>query len=74
MTVPVLRYGSETWTQKRKKAKLRPAKMKFLRNGAHYTRRGQVRNTNIKEDLNIFNLSNKIQITVEISCPRMEDI
>jgi hypothetical protein len=57
MTVPVLRYGSETWTKKknekeREKAKLKTAKMKFLRNGGGYTR----------------NTSNKIKIAVEISC------
>jgi hypothetical protein len=44
--------------------------MKFLRSVAGYTREDQIRNTNIRKQLNIFNLNAKnlkIQITVEIS-------
>jgi hypothetical protein len=61
MTVPILTYGSKIWTIiKKQEAKIETVEMKFLRNEAGCTRKDQTRNTKIREELNIFNLSNKI--------------
>jgi hypothetical protein len=62
--VVVLTCGSEIWTiTKQKKsieAKVQTAEVNFFRNIAGYTRKEQVRSTKIREELNIFNVSNKI--------------
>jgi hypothetical protein len=58
MAVPTLRtYGSEIWaiTKEKWEAKTEAAEMKFLRTVAGYTRKDQIRNTEISEELNIFN-------------------
>jgi hypothetical protein len=45
---------------KKREAKFETAAMKFSRSVAGYIRKGQIRNTKIREELNIFNLNNKI--------------
>jgi hypothetical protein len=56
--------------KKRHEAKTETAKIQFLRSVAGYTRQGQMRNTKITEELNIFISNNKksrLQIKVEIN-------
>jgi hypothetical protein len=61
MTVHTLTYGSGIWTiTKEQKQKVETAGMKFLRSVAGYRNKGQIRNTKIREELNIFNLNDKI--------------
>jgi hypothetical protein len=45
---------------KKQEAKIETAEMKFLRSVAGYITKGQIRNTKIREELNIFNLNAKI--------------
>jgi hypothetical protein len=45
---------------KKQEAKFETAEMKFLRRVAGHTRKGQIRNTKIMEELNIFNPYNKM--------------
>jgi hypothetical protein len=61
MVVHTLTYRLDIWTTKKKQeTKIENAEMKFLRCVAGYTRKDQVRNTKIREELNIFNLNSKI--------------
>jgi hypothetical protein len=60
MAVPILTYGSEIWVVKNREQNIKTVEMEFLRSVARYTRRDQVRNTRIREKLNIFNVTNKI--------------
>jgi hypothetical protein len=61
MAVPTLTYGSEIWTiTKKQEAKFETAEIKFLMSAAGYARKDQIRNTKIKEELDIFNINNKI--------------
>jgi hypothetical protein len=54
-------YRSEIWTiTKKQEAKIETAEMKSLRSVAGYTRKDQIRNTKIREELNIFNINAKI--------------
>jgi hypothetical protein len=58
--VPTLTYGSEIRTiTKKQEAKIETAELKFL-SVAGFTRKGQIRNTKIREELNIVNLNAKI--------------
>jgi hypothetical protein len=62
MAVPVLLYGCENWvlnTVDRRKTET--AETKFLRRVAGYTLRDEVRNTAIREELQIFNTGERIQ-------------
>jgi hypothetical protein len=59
--VPTLTYGSQIWITKKEEAKTESAEMTFLRSAAGYTRKDQIRNTKIREKLNIFNPNNKIR-------------
>jgi hypothetical protein len=69
VVVPTLINRSKIWTvTKKHKAKIETAEIKFLKSAA---RKDQIRNTKIKEELNIFNLNaknHKIKITMGISC------
>ena len=63
MAVPVLLYGSEFWTLTKKKEKMiETAEMRLLRNIAGYTRLDRKRNEDIRKQLNIFKLTDKIEI------------
>jgi hypothetical protein len=54
MSVPVLTCRSEIWTvTKKHEAKNETAEMKFLRSVAGYTRKDQIRNTAISEELHM---------------------
>jgi hypothetical protein len=57
MAVPTLTYGSEIWTitKKKQEEKIETAEIKFLKRVAGYRRKDQIRNTEIREELNIFN-------------------
>jgi hypothetical protein len=62
MAVPTLMYGSECWAMNTaEKRAAEAAEMAFLRYIAGYTRKDQVRNKNIRQTLNIFNLNDRIQ-------------
>jgi hypothetical protein len=62
MAVPVVTYGSEIWIinhQNNRNQNFETAEITFLWSAAGYTRRDQIRNTKIGEELNVFNLNNK---------------
>jgi hypothetical protein len=69
MVVPTLTYGSElsTVTKKKHEAKNESGWMTFLRSVAGDTRKDQVRNMKIMEELNILKLNNKIHTKTVIS-------
>jgi hypothetical protein len=61
MAVPVLSYGSETWTlRKRDWNRIQAAEMKYLRTVKGCTRLDQIRNEDIRNELGISPLSEKI--------------
>lgn len=61
MAVPVLTYASENWTLNRSdRRKIETAEMKFLRSVAGVTILDKKRSEDIRKDLNIFNLTNRI--------------
>jgi hypothetical protein len=61
MAVPVLLYGSETWTpRKRDWNRIQAAEMKYLRTVRGCTRLDQIRNEDIRNELGISPLSEKI--------------
>jgi hypothetical protein len=61
LEVPMLMYGSKIWTIfRRQKKQIVTAEIKFLRSVAGYSRENQIRNTKIREELNISNLNYKI--------------
>jgi hypothetical protein len=60
VTGTALPFTSVIWiTKKKQEAKPETTEMKFL-GAATYTRNDQTRNTKIREELNIFNLNNKV--------------
>jgi glutathionylspermidine synthase len=59
MAVYTFTYGSETWIIQQQQ-KLETAEMKFLKSVAGYTRKDQIRNTKIREEMSIINLNSKI--------------
>jgi hypothetical protein len=62
MAVPLLIYASENWTINRSdKEKTESAEMQFLRSVAGYTLLDQKRSTDIRSELNIFNLIERIE-------------
>lgn len=62
MAVPVLTYGSESWIIKeRDKSKLQAAEMRFLRRVKGCTRRDLIRNEDIRKELNIYNINDKVE-------------
>jgi hypothetical protein len=61
MAVPVLLYGIETWTpRKRDWNRIQAAEMKYLRTIKGCTRLDQIRNEDIRNELGISPLSEKI--------------
>jgi hypothetical protein len=61
MAVPALLYGSETWTlRKRDWNRIQAAEMKYLRTVKGCTRLDQIRNEDIRNELGISPLSEKI--------------
>ena len=61
MAVSVLRYGSENWSLNRSnKGKIKAAEMRILRPMAGYTLMGKKRSSDIREQLGIFNINDKL--------------
>jgi hypothetical protein len=61
MAVPMLTYAIENWTINRSyKRKIESDEMKFLRSVAGYTPLDQKRSTDIRSELNIFSLTERI--------------
>jgi hypothetical protein len=61
MAVPLLLYGSETWTpRKRDRNRFQAAEMKYLRTLKGCTRLDQIRNEDIRNELGISPLSEKV--------------
>jgi hypothetical protein len=56
-------WSSETWklTKETQRQKTEAAETKLFRNLAGYILKGQIRNTVIRNELNIFSLNNRIQ-------------
>jgi hypothetical protein len=48
------------YNKKKKEAKIETAEMKIFISVAAYTRKDQIRNTKVREELDILNLNNKI--------------
>jgi hypothetical protein len=62
MAVPMLTYASENWTINRSdKKKIESAEVKFLRSVARYTLLDQKRSTDIRSELKIFDLTERIE-------------
>jgi hypothetical protein len=62
MAVPVLSYGSESWvTSKKDKDKIQAAEMRFLRRVKGCTRTDRIRNVDIRAELNIYNINNRLE-------------
>jgi hypothetical protein len=63
MAVPVILYGSETWTlRKRDWNRTQAADMKYLRTVKGFTRLDQIRNEDTRDEVGISPLSEKITI------------
>ena len=61
MAVPVLMYASENWSLNRSdKRKIEPAEMRFLRPMAGYTLLYKERSSDIREQLDNFNINDKL--------------
>jgi hypothetical protein len=61
MAVPVLMYGSEAWTIKKKDiSRIQSAEMKFLRSVKGCTRMDHIRNEEIRTDLEMYAIQDKI--------------
>ena len=77
MAVPVLMYGSENWSLNRSdKRKIVAAEMRFLRPMAGYTLSDKKRSSNIREQLGIFNINDKLtqyKINLREHIQRMDD-
>jgi hypothetical protein len=62
MAVPMLTYASENWTINRSdRKKVESVEMTFLRSVAGYTLLDQKRSTDIRSELKIFNLTERIE-------------
>ena len=61
MAVPVLMYGSESWINTKKgDSKIQAAEMRFLRRVKGCTRRDLVRNEDVRNELNVYAINEKI--------------
>jgi hypothetical protein len=62
MVVPTLLYGSECWTmRKRDTQTLQAAEMRFLRSVKGYTRLDKIRNEDIRKELGVFSINDRIR-------------
>jgi hypothetical protein len=61
MAVPMLMYGSENWAMNKAHRTVEAAEMKFLRYVAGYTLKDQVSYDNIRQQLGIFNINDRIR-------------
>ena len=62
MAEPVLSYGSELWTvTKRQESRIQASEMKFLRQVKGCTRRDCIRNEDIRRELNVYNMNERLQ-------------
>jgi hypothetical protein len=62
MTAPVLMYGSEAWITKKKDiSRIQSAEMKFLRSVKGCTRMDHIRNEEIRTELKMYAIQNKIR-------------
>jgi hypothetical protein len=62
METPTLLYGSETWIlNARDKSRTQASEMRFLRSVKGCTREDKIRNEEIREELRIYNSSEKIE-------------
>jgi hypothetical protein len=60
MAVPILLYGSKTWTlRKRDWKRIQTAEMKYLRKVKRCTRLDQIRNEDIRNELGVSPLREK---------------
>ncbi|KAK7861914.1 hypothetical protein R5R35_009378 [Gryllus longicercus] len=61
MAAPVLLYGSESWImKKRDQSKLQAAEMRFLRKVKGCIKQDQIRNEDIRKELDIYNINERI--------------
>lgn len=61
MAIPVISYGSEMWTAtKKQESKIQASEMKFLRGVKGCTKLDHIRNEEIREELEIFNLNDRL--------------
>ena len=61
MALPTLLYGSENWTlTKGHASRMQAAEMRFLRDVAGYTLHDHRRNTDIRQDMNIISILDRI--------------
>jgi hypothetical protein len=61
MAVPVLMYGSEAWTiKKRDISRIQSAEMKFLRSVKGCTRMDHIRNEEIRTEIEMYTIQDKI--------------
>ena len=62
MATPMLTYGSETWTiTKKDQSRIQSAEMKFLRKVKGCTLEDQIKNSEIRKELNIFCMNDRIE-------------
>ena len=67
MAVPVVMYGSENWSLNRSdERKIEAAEMRFLRPMAGYTLWDKKRSSDIREQLGIFNINDKLTQYINI--------
>jgi hypothetical protein len=62
MAVPTLLYGSECWTMRKRDAQtLQAAEMRFLRSVKGCTRLDKIRNEDIRKELGMFSINDRIR-------------
>lgn len=62
MAAPVLLYGCESWTMRKKDtSRIQTTEMKFLRRIKGCTLRDRIRNIDIREELDIYSINDKIK-------------
>ena len=62
MAVPVLMFGSESWTlTQNQRKRIEAAEMTFLRRAKECTLRDHLRNADIRQEQNIYSINDKIK-------------